>query len=91
MTWNTIPHTTPRRTAVTMLMLPAASLPTSLIIEPKNRPIHSPEPAPEATARPQLMRPVIRSTCRRSVPMMVRHCTGKPSSDRESTACWASA
>ena len=42
---------------------------------------------PETTARPQLIRPVMFSTWRRSVPTIARYWTGKPSSLRESTAC----
>ena len=45
--------------------------------------------APAAIARPQLSRPVTRSTMRRSLPMIVTFSTGNFSSDRKSTARWA--
>ena len=67
------------------------ALPMKLIMRAKNTPIHSPEPAPLATALPQLMRPVMRSTCRRSVPTIDSSWTGNPPSDSESTACCACA
>ena len=92
MTWNRTPDTTPMMTAAAKETAPPLlEGPRKLSIAPKKSPIHSPEPTPEATARPQLIRPVMFSTWRRSVPTIARYWTGKPSSLRESTACCASA
>ena len=66
-----MPHSTPSRTQAQKLSR-GPLLPATDMMMPKNIPIHRPFMAPDIAARPQLMRPVMRSTWRRSVPMIAR-------------------
>src|SRR5689334_14081036 len=59
-------------------------------IRPSNRPSQMPERAPPSRTRPQVRRPVIRSSCLRSVPTMRQFWTGNSLSDNVSTSFWAS-
>ena len=54
------------------------------------QPVDRPDWTPWAMTVPQLRRPSTRSTDLRSVPTMARFCTSNFSSDRKSTARWAS-
>ena len=56
-----MPHSTPSRTQAQKLSL-GPLLPATDMMMPKNTPIHRPFMAPDIAARPQLMRPVMRST-----------------------------
>ena len=55
-------------------------------ISPMNRPSQSPDSAPASATRPVVSRPVIRSTCLRSVPTIMQFSTGNWLSERKSTA-----
>ena len=58
---------------------------------PTNSPSQSPDSAPPSATLPLVSRPVIRSTCLRSVPTIMQFSTGNSWSERKSTAFCAAA
>src|SRR6476659_1216879 len=59
-------------------------------IRPTNNPSQMPDRAPPRSTRPHVRRPVMRSSCLRSVPTMRQFSTGNSLSDKVSTSFWAS-
>ena len=54
--------------------------------KPTKMPSHKPDSAPPSATLPVVSRPVMRSTCLRSVPTIMQFSTGNSLSDRKSTA-----
>src|ERR1700712_4172005 len=87
------PDTTPNTMPIPRPSRIAAIEPLGLNSEsttPTNRPSQAPDAAPVASTRPQVRRPITRSTSMRSTPTMVTSATGKSLSARWSTTRCAS-
>ena len=76
-------------TSVSQVVANPLSLSKIVKMMPMKMPSHSPESAPPRATLLDVRRPVIRSTCLRSVPTIRQFCTGNSLSERKSTACWA--